>query len=188
MAIVATSTLVDVCFTVCTALSESDITAVLCGGSAATFYAPQAYQSKDADFVITMRGDTSKGGGVMKALGYTLRGSTYQHATNCFTVDFPVGPLAIGDDLIASWETFKREQEHLHVLSRTDVVRDRLLWYYAYTDISALHAAVAVAMSGEVSLITLRDWSVREGEDDTFSEFLSRVQKAVALYEPDHRV
>ena len=69
MAIDATSTLVDVCFTVCTALSESDITAVLCGGSAATFYAPQAYQSKDADFVITVRGETSKLNDILNVVG-----------------------------------------------------------------------------------------------------------------------
>lgn len=176
MAIEATSTLIDVCFTVCTTLSESEITAVLCGGSAATFYAPEAYQSKDADFVITMRGENSKGGVVMRDLGYTLKGGTYVHKTNHFTVDFPAGPLAIGDDLITDWETFQREEEHLNILSRTDVVRDRLLWYYAYTDISALHAAVAVAKSGPVDLVAIRDWSIREGENEAFAAFLSRTQ------------
>jgi len=30
---------------------------VLTGGSAATFYAPHAYQSDDLDFVITLRGN-----------------------------------------------------------------------------------------------------------------------------------
>ncbi len=30
-----------------------DIRAALTGGSAATFYAPDAYQSRDLDFVIT---------------------------------------------------------------------------------------------------------------------------------------
>jgi hypothetical protein len=175
MAIDATSTLVDVCFAVCTALSDSGITAVLCGGSAATFYAPGAYQSKDADFVIMMRADTSKGAAAMKRLGYAIKDGTYRHETNRFTVDFPVGPLAISDDLITTWETFQREQEHLNALSRTDVVRDRLSWYYFYTDISALNAAVAVATSGEVDFALLRDWSAREGEMDAFDEFFSLV-------------
>jgi hypothetical protein len=122
-----------------------------------------------------MRGETSKGGEVMKALGYTLGDSTYHHETNLFTIDFPVGPLAIGDDLITTWETFKREEKHLHVLSRTDVVRDRLIWYYNYTDIAALHAAVAVATSGQVNLLALRDWSIGQGEGDAYGAFLSRI-------------
>jgi hypothetical protein len=47
------SSLVDVAFAVCTALDRDGITAVLTGGSAATFYAPEAYQSEDADFVLS---------------------------------------------------------------------------------------------------------------------------------------
>ncbi len=53
------SALISVAFEVCTALEAAGTTAVLTGGSAATFYAPEAYQSVDIDFVITMR---SQGG------------------------------------------------------------------------------------------------------------------------------
>lgn len=52
--ITATSSLVDVAFAVGTALERAGITAVLTGGSAATFYAPDAYQSSDLDFLITL--------------------------------------------------------------------------------------------------------------------------------------
>lgn len=54
--ITASSTIVDVAFAVCTALERAKIIAVLTGGSAATYYAPEAYQSRDLDFVITLRG------------------------------------------------------------------------------------------------------------------------------------
>lgn len=43
-----------------TALTEAGVTAVLTGGSAATFYAPHAYQSGDLDFVVTMPDDEGK--------------------------------------------------------------------------------------------------------------------------------
>ena len=52
----ATSTLTDVAFVVCTALAERGFIAVLTGGSAATFHAPDAYVSRDLDFVLTLRG------------------------------------------------------------------------------------------------------------------------------------
>ena len=37
------SSLTDVAFAVCTALHEAGYTVILTGGSAATFYAPEAY-------------------------------------------------------------------------------------------------------------------------------------------------
>ena len=49
--ITATSTLADVAFAVCTALHTNGGVAVLTGGSAATYYAPDAYQSRDLDFL-----------------------------------------------------------------------------------------------------------------------------------------
>jgi hypothetical protein len=66
--ITALSTLTDIAFAVCTALERAGFVAVLTGGSAATFYAPDAYQSKDLDFVITLRGQA--GEEALKAIGF----------------------------------------------------------------------------------------------------------------------
>jgi hypothetical protein len=41
--------LIDGAFAVCTAFDAAGFTAVLCGGSAATYYAPDAYMSADND-------------------------------------------------------------------------------------------------------------------------------------------
>jgi hypothetical protein len=90
-AITAASSLEDVCFAVCTALQNAGSTAVLTGGSAATYYAPQAYQSQDADFIITFGNEFAGAGTVMRDLGYTEIGGIYQHDTNPFTVEFPSG-------------------------------------------------------------------------------------------------
>jgi len=78
--------LVDVCFAVCTALDNVGTTVVLSGGSAATYYAPQAYQSRDADFVITMRGNAGANALVMNNLGYEQLGGTYVHNINRYTM------------------------------------------------------------------------------------------------------
>jgi hypothetical protein len=171
----AESSLVDVCFTVCSLLDRFGTTVVLSGGSAATFYAPEAYQSRDADFVITLRGDLVKAGDAMRAVGYSDQGGTYVHHINQFTVEFPPGPLAIGDDLIATWDTYHRDDERLYVLSRTDCVRDRLSSYYYFTDISALYAAIAVAKSGTINVPLIRDWSEREGQTSAYEQFAERL-------------
>jgi hypothetical protein len=172
--ITAASTLEDVCFAVCTALHRAGITAVLSGGSAATMYASAAYQSRDADFVVAVHG--SGGANILTQLGYKPdRSGTYKHTENHYTVDFPGGPLAIGDDLITTWDTRRREDELLHILSRTDCIRDRLMWFYTSNDRSALAAAIGVAKSGEVDIDRVRDWSNRQGFGASFEVFVSRL-------------
>lgn len=70
--ITATSTLTDVAFAVCTAMDGAGFTVVLTGGSAATYYAPEAYQSRDVDFVITLRGKA--GEKALESIGYKRKG------------------------------------------------------------------------------------------------------------------
>jgi hypothetical protein len=132
VAINAKSSLADVCFEVCTALDLVGFTAVLAGGSAASVYAPAAYQSRDADFIIALRG--AGGAEVLTRLGYAEHSGTYEHAENQYTLEFPRGPLAIGDDLVTAWDTMRRADQILHILTRTDCVRDRLMWFYTDND------------------------------------------------------
>lgn len=61
MSINATTPLAEVATAVCSALDRTGITAVLTGGSAATYYAPEAYQSSDIDFVAVRFGPTQPG-------------------------------------------------------------------------------------------------------------------------------
>jgi hypothetical protein len=175
------SSLADVAFAVCTVLKKSELTGVLAGGSAATYYAPDVYQSRDLDFVITIataRGRKQAGAALIE-LGYRLSGQTYIHSSNTFTVEFPPGPLAIGDDLVVKWNTVTQRSEILHVLTPTDSVRDRLLWYYLQpTDRSSLRAAVGVAKREVVDLRAIAKWSSREGFDARFREFESALARA----------
>jgi hypothetical protein len=177
VAIDAKSSLADVCFEVCTALDLVGFTAVLTGGSAATIYAPAAYQSRDADFIITLHG--AGGAEVLARLGYAERGGTYEHAENQYTLEFPRGPLSIGDDLVTAWDTRRRADQILHILTRTDCVRDRLMWFYTDNDRSALNAAIGVAQSGVIDRDAIREWSAREGFASQCEQFFSSL--------PEHR-
>jgi hypothetical protein len=83
------------------------------------------YQSLDLDFVVTFRRTTRDVGKILVPLGFGLRGQTFHHDVNRFTIDFPKGPLMVGADRIERWDTVRRNDETLNVLSRTDCVRDR---------------------------------------------------------------
>jgi hypothetical protein len=175
-AITQYSTLEDICFAVCTALQNAGTTAVLTGGSAATYYAPQRYQSFDADFIITMRQDGRSTADALASLGFTERGGAYEHPATQYTIEFPPGPIAIGDVIITDWETMIRGDETLHVLSRTDSVRDRLAAFYHWSDRSSLITALAVAESGEIDLSRIEAWSNAEGAAAKFREFADRLE------------
>ena len=160
--ITSTSTLTDVAFAVCTALDAAGFVAVLTGGSAATYYAPEAYISRDLDFVITLTG--KHGEDVLKTIGYHRAGQFYRHDKTAFTLDFPLGPLAIGDDRVTSWATIRRETEMLHVLTATDSCRDRLASYLFWDDFQGLEQSLYVfrTQRQQLDLPAIKEWCGRE--------------------------
>lgn len=173
--ITGSSSLSDVAFEVCTALDSAGFTGVLTGGSAATFHAPAAYQSKDLDFVLAIQG---KGGEeALKSIGFRRKGDFYVHDRTHLTLDFPRGPLAIGDDLVTKWDTEKKGKALLHVLSPTDSCRDRLASFLFWNDFAGLEQALAVAAAKPtVELDVIRDWCIREGHEEKFEVFAARLK------------
>jgi hypothetical protein len=178
--IISTSTLEDVAFEVCTTLAKRGLKVVLVGGSAATFYAPAAYQSYDADFIALFAADRTSQTEVtdgMQSLGYSIKDNLFVHSSNPFTVEFPKGPLAIGGTAVTMFDTIKRGGQVLNILTPTDCVRDRLAKYYFWDDFSGLSAAIAVTGThrAHVNVEQIREWSKAEGEGEKFEHFLSQL-------------
>ena len=187
----ATSTLEEVAFEICTALDAKGLAAVLVGGSAATYYAPEAYQSFDIDFICYFDVDRARERRILDVLcdlGYAVAGGRIEHASNPFMVDFPKGPLLIADDeIVARYDTVRRADRLLFVITPYDCVRDRLAKYFYWNDFSALDAAVGVtaAHAERVDLVLLHAWaeithaaSRLEGYDVArkFDEFLAALR------------
>lgn len=112
------SSLADVAFAVCTALDRSGQTAVLTGGGAATVYAPEANQSRDADFVFEYWSSFDTDYAPVIELGFRREGRIFVHAETVFTLDFPPGQLAVGGDDVTAWDTLERGGMRLHILTR----------------------------------------------------------------------
>lgn len=164
----SSATLVDVAFATCTALTHAGETAVLCGGAAAAYYVPARYDSPDLDFVVQIGAAPHIVDRALATIGYrrSLDGD-YQHDRLPYTVEFPIGPLAIGRDLVTSWRTDQRGDEMLHVFTPTDVVRDRFLHYWVWGDRAALDVALAIVRSrDDIDLDAFRAWTERERRTD----------------------
>jgi len=174
--IAASSTLTEVAYEVCTALGRAGFTAVLTGGSAATFYAPEAYLSDDLDFVLALRG--TNGESALRQLGYERRGDFYLHASSRFLLEFPPGPLAVGDELVRTWSTHRHRGKVLHVLTPTDSCRDRLASFLFWNDFRGLEQALHVyrAQRRKVDLGSINAWCTRERQPDKFELFEHRLR------------
>ena len=147
---------------------------MLTGGSAAVYYAPERYQSADADFIVTMNPNPQAAASALRELGFVERSGIYRHPETPFMLEFPPGPLSIGETIVLDYETIEQGESVLHVLSRTDSVRDRLAAFYHWSDRSSLRTALDVARSGEIDLEKIATWSEREGAREKFAEFTRR--------------
>jgi len=173
MKISRSTSLSDTAFAVCSALDEAGITAVLTGGSAATVYAPHAYQSRDLDFIVELRARGSNANEALISLGYQLEVDHYLHNENPLILEFPSGPLAVGGDLIREWDTLRKEDYLLHIINPTDSCRDRLAGFLFWNDRGSLEQAVAVAaaQTPRVNLEAIRSWCNSESRLEKFMEF-----------------
>ncbi len=183
MTIDASTPLVGVARAVCHALDRAGITAVLTGGSAATYHAPEAYQSSDIDFVAVRFGSVRSREMVnrhLQDIGFLPDRNCYRHPESPFPIEFPPGPLAVGRELITGWKTDSSDRGVLHVLSPTDCVKDRLAAYLHWNDRAGLAQALAVARShrSELDLKNVEIWARGENGSAKFAEFIKRLENA----------
>ena len=156
------------------ALAKADIDAVLTGGACATIYSRGAYLSHDLDFIIRAGGTRSTLDTAMASTGFTRAHDRYVHDATPFFVEFPRGPLSIGDDTNIRPARLTIGRATIAALSPTDSCRDRLAAFYHWSDRQSLSVAVEIAFRERVNMTTIRDWSDREGAIEKFEEF--RVQ------------
>ena len=177
MKIDARSSLADVAVVVGDALRRAGIRAVLTGGACANLYSGGAYQSMDADFILSGSPALEDLNYALNALGFRRRGDRYVHPRVPFFVEFPRGPLGIGQDvqIRAVWRA--RRGAKTLALSATDSCRDRLAAYYHWRDLQSLAAAVAIALRNRVSLRKIREWSRREEHSEGYQAFLAEVER-----------
>ena len=115
------------------------------------------------------------GAQVLEGLGYVLTGQQYAHPANPFTLDFPPGPLMVGDDVITEWDTWEEGDQLLHIISPTDSVRDRLAAYLHWNDATSLEVALAVARQQTIDMNVIEAWCKREGRPERFATFARRL-------------
>ena len=177
MTISSTSTLTEVAVAVASALSQAGIDAVLTGGACATAYSEGAYVSHDLDFIVRSGGTRRDLNAAMGTAGFHRDGDRYAHPDSMFFVEFPRGPLAIGDDLDIQPVRLSISGGSVMALSATDACRDRLAAFFHWTDRQSFAAAVAIARVAQVDMAVIQQWSSDEGFRERFEEFRDALAK-----------
>ena len=120
----------------------------------------------------------------LATLGFARKRDRYVHPRVPFSVEFPSGPLGIGQDFRVRPIWVKRRAARTLALSATDACRDRLAAFYHWNDRQSLATAVAIATRNPVAFAKVKGWSRDEGHLDGYAVFLaelSRVRKARRL-------
>lgn len=173
MKAVADMDLAELAAFVCSHLREHGIPVVLVGGSCVSIYSDNRYQTADLDFVERYH---TKRAALRKALaliGFTEKHRYFTHPAAAYFLEFPAGPLAVGDGPVRELNELETELGALTLLTPTDCIKDRLAAFYHWKDRQALQQAVWVARQHAFDRDDVRTWSAREGMADKFAEFLA---------------
>ena len=161
---------------VCTHLKDNGINVVLSGGACVSVFTENKYQSYDLDFIENVITSRKKIREVLQKIGFIEEHRYYKHPDTEFFLEFPPGPLSIGDEPVR--ETIEKEFSTglLRLISPTDCVKDRLAAYYYWNDRQSLDQAILVAQACNVDFDEIERWSVKEGKSKEFADILDRLR------------
>ena len=157
-------------------LRENGIDVVLSGGAAVSIYSSNKYISLDLDLVNIHAVKVSTLRESMMKIGFIEDRRHFKHPDTQYFVEFPPGPLTIGDEPVKQVDNIEFSTGLLRIISPTDCVKDRLAGYYHWGDRQSLSQAVLVAYDQKVDLEEIRRWSQSEGKLDEFEKIRAELQ------------
>lgn len=165
----------DLAGLICATLDRHGVTVVLSGGSAVSIYSDNVYRSYDLDFIQT--GLARKVDAAMEELGFRREGRHWRHPGTPYLVEFPPGPVQVGDTTVTHFAERTTASGTLRILAPTECVMDRLAGFYHWNDPQCLDQAIAVAQRHPVDLARIEAWSHDEGSPHKWVVFAERLSE-----------
>jgi hypothetical protein len=160
-----------------TQLRKNGIEVVLSGGAAVAIHSNHKYVSRDLDLINIFGVNRRQIREVMTTAGFDEEGRYFRHPDSQFFVEFPPGPLAIGQEAVKRTVEIKLSTGTLKVISPTDCVKDRLAAYYHWNDQQSLLQAILVAQQNKIDIEEIKRWSIVEGKLEKFEAIKARLTK-----------
>ena len=156
-------------------LRSKGIEVVLVGGACISIYSANEYSSFDLDFIITGTSTRHKVRAALAEINFTEKNRYFINPETPFFIEFPSGPLAIGDEPPSEINILRFATGNLRLLSPTDSVKDRLAAYYHWKDRQSLEQAILIARGHEIDIEEVRRWSVNEGFEEAFKKIAPKL-------------
>ncbi len=164
-------------------LGKNGISCVLVGGACVSIYTDEKHSSHDLDFISPYSHEAI--GNALAELGFKKEGRYFTHPQTKLYVEFPTGPLAIGDQVPVKPEgELKVKNTTITMLSPTQCVMDRLSAWFHWNDRRSLIHALWVCEKHLINLDKIKRWAAKEGESTKFEQFVQEYKK---LNEPAKR-
>lgn len=157
-------------------LEGRDIPVVLVGGSCVSIYSDNRYQTHDLDFVERYYTKRSSLRAALAEIGFEEQNRYFVHPDAAYFVEFPAGPLSVGDAPVAELNRMPLETGILTLLTPEDCIRDRLTAYFHWNDRQSLEQAVWVAQRHPFDIQRVQAWAQAEGMPGKFRDFLERLE------------
>jgi len=158
-----------------THLKNNCIEVILTGGSCVSIYSKNQYVSMDLDFVETFYAKSKELAKRLSEIGFFEENRYFKHPDTDYIVEFPPGPLAIGNEPVKDIITLHFETGELKIISPTECVKDRLAAFYFWDDRQCLHQAVLVARMNDIDFNEIERWSKKEEDEEKFKKFLKEL-------------
>lgn len=158
-------------------LGRRGINVVLSGGTCVAHYSKGKYVSMDLDFVNATFAKRDRIKTAMAEIGFREDNRYFRHPDTQYLVEFPPGPLGVGDEQVREVVEIKTRAGTFRIISPTDCVKDRLAGYYHWDDMPCLEQAVLVARENPIDLAEIERWSRREGKGDRFEQIRERLKR-----------
>lgn len=171
MKAIADMTVEEIAGLICETLGKEGITATLTGGGCVAVWTAGKYVSRDLDFIEEGVVSRRKLKTVLATIGFREKNRYFVHPETEFFVEFPTGPLMVGDERVEAVGFLATCAGRLRLLSPTDSVKDRLAAYFHWNDRQALEQALLVARSHPVDRDSIARWAKAEGAREKLADF-----------------
>ncbi len=126
------------------------------------------YLTKDIDMVNTNYQKPKVLHAAMAELGFRKQGRVYVNDTTEITVEFPPGPLSVGDEMIQQSTIVQLGDGYIPIMVVEDVVKDRLAAFIHWQDHQSLVQAVAVILNHDLRVEDFSAFCQREGSAGSY--------------------
>lgn len=163
--------IIDLAAIVADHLQDRGIEVVLVGGLAVEIYTENLYLTQDIDMVNTNYQPPKRIHAAMAEIGFNKKGRVYINDTTPIAVEFPPGPLSVGEELIKNTTQTRVADKFIPILLIDDVVKDRLAAFIHWHDRQSLIQAVTILLKHNIAPETFLPFCEREGALNAYQIF-----------------